>query len=432
MNVQLINVAANSSSSSNSSNSSSTNSSSSRTNSSSYNKSFKYITHAMHTSPDGETKFEVELERPNPHKLAVFHSKTIVEDLLWKRLQPILLSLDGGEAVQDDNDDNNEDNDTTHCLSNGMKQFIERESISTPIGLNPRLRVLKYDADDNDEFKPHFDATTEIGSNEGTSSSYITVLLYLNDGNGQDFNGGETEFLSKEEDEIYNTGRTAASTTSSATTKECCKIIPKAGSVVLFEHDLYHRGCPLTSFGTKYVLRTDILFENKNSNTDTNTNNNNTREDDDNDDNEKSNDVSTVEDVLCQMIQMIQMQEQQQQQHQQHSHQLTTTTTTTTVQTQMIAELRNALSYGLGFGIDLNDTSIQCLCSPGRYVLQIMLHEHMTAINSSKNNSHNDSDNDNDNDNNKYVLQQVKKQKQQTKLTDQFLNISFNALKQKQ
>ncbi|OEU07112.1 hypothetical protein FRACYDRAFT_251852 [Fragilariopsis cylindrus CCMP1102] len=174
--LQLINVAANSSSSSsNNSSNSNTNSltSSSSTNSiSSDNKdSFQYITHAMHTSPDGETKFEVKLERPNPHKLAVFHSKTIVEELLWKRLQPILLlssSLDGdGEAVQQDdnnNDDNNEDNNNTtlSCLSNGMTQFIKRESISMPIGLNPRLRVLKYDAGDNDEFQPHFDATTEI------------------------------------------------------------------------------------------------------------------------------------------------------------------------------------------------------------------------------------------------------------------------------
>mmetsp|Transcript_19508 Transcript_19508/g.40207 ORF Transcript_19508/g.40207 Transcript_19508/m.40207 type:complete len:176 (+) Transcript_19508:2-529(+) len=52
--------------------------------------SFRYITHAIHTAPDGHTKFEVELERPNPHKLAVFQHDAWVATL-WDRLRPLLV-----------------------------------------------------------------------------------------------------------------------------------------------------------------------------------------------------------------------------------------------------------------------------------------------------------------------------------------------------
>jgi hypothetical protein len=37
-------------------------------------------------------------------------------------------------------------------------------------------------------------------------------------------------------------------------------ITPEAGKVVVFEHDLYHMSSPLV-YGTKYVLRTDVLFD---------------------------------------------------------------------------------------------------------------------------------------------------------------------------
>merc|ERR1712032_1324271 len=40
---------------------------------------------------------------------------------------------------------------------------------------------------------------------------------------------------------------------------EVTKVTPLAGTVVIFEHDLFHSGAPLL-WGTKYVLRTDIVF----------------------------------------------------------------------------------------------------------------------------------------------------------------------------
>ena len=72
-----------------------------------------------------------------------------------------------------------------------LTQFQQRTNCGPPLGLNPRLRVLQYDATDNDRFEPHFDATTHVGN----QTSLITVLLYLNTGDGMDFEGGETLYL---------------------------------------------------------------------------------------------------------------------------------------------------------------------------------------------------------------------------------------------
>ena len=177
---------------------------------------FDYIRHAVHTAPDG-TQLMVELQNPNRHKLSVFYHEKWVH-LLWNRLQPKL----------------------SHDL---LGPFLRRETVSMPTGLNPRLRVLKYDAIDNDEFTPHFDATTRVGG----KISLLTVLLYLNSGGGQDFQGGETCYLN-------------AASLAHHTVQDKTVVIPQVGTVVIFEHDLYHAGYPL-EWGTKYVLRTDLLFD---------------------------------------------------------------------------------------------------------------------------------------------------------------------------
>jgi 2OG-Fe(II) oxygenase superfamily len=170
---------------------------------------FHYITEATHTAPDG-ARYTVKLQNSNPHKLAVFDHPSTVQHL-WRRLEPIL---------------------RTHC-----SDFVHREQCGPPIGLNPRLRVLRYDSTDQDHFAPHFDATTRFPD----AVSRLTVLLYLNTADAVDFGGGETLFLN------------AAAPQSEAT------VVPQAGTIVIFEHDLYHSGVPL-DWGTKYVLRTDVLF----------------------------------------------------------------------------------------------------------------------------------------------------------------------------
>ena len=130
-------------------------------------------------------------------------------------------------------------------ISPHINQFIRDTKCGSPLGLNPRLRVLRYDARDNDVFDPHFDATTKVTSKESNveMTSLLTVLIYLNEGGGHDFDGGETYYLD-----------------STNPNTEPTKVVPSTGSVVVFEHDLYHSSVPLT-YGTKYVLRTDILFK---------------------------------------------------------------------------------------------------------------------------------------------------------------------------
>ena len=182
---------------------------------------FHYVTEAAHKGSDGITHM-VKLQTPNKHKLSVFeHAPTL--DRLWDKLEPILLPHIG--------------------------PFMQYTNCSPPMGLNPRLRVLRYDASDNDVFEPHFDATTRVttenNNNKCDMTSLLTVLIYLNDGGGKDFDGGETFY----KDSVCPKNNETAT-----------KVVPSTGKVAIFEHDLYHTSVPLT-FGTKYVLRTDVLFE---------------------------------------------------------------------------------------------------------------------------------------------------------------------------
>ena len=381
--------------------------------------SFRYITHAVHTAPDGETKFEVKLERPNPHKLAVFRHEAWVATL-WDRIKPFLFERDDHrnsrnsksdatttptrtnwqnvEIAENGTENKNKNGSSTDgsCsmrLAEALELFIRRESLSaSPIaGLNPRLRVLKYDASDKDEFQGHFDATTEIHSSLLGQTSYMTVLVYLNDGDGGDFEGGETEFLSQERKEQQQTlplgsafpnfekdeaksGMVSVDShgEKSSNNIKMVTITPKAGSVVLFEHDLFHRGRPLL-WGTKYVLRTDIMFTNPPScdvgvKTETETMHELEPQTSRGGKSEIPNKEEatvlhlTVEDILSRI--------------EEEQNRLTTNPN----QIHISLLLRNALAEGLGIGNDLKDTTIQCLCSPGRFALNLMLREHMIPV----------------------------------------------------
>ena len=181
---------------------------------------FRYIAEASHTDDRGATHV-VKLREANRHKLSVFEHRPTV-DSLWKRMEPAILPHVGS--------------------------FVRDVGCGPPVGLNPRLRVLRYDADDDDVFDPHFDATTRADGR----TSLLTVLIYLNDGGGRDFDGGETRFV---DHSVSRSGGGGIGPRGRAT-----EIAPEAGKAVLFEHDLFHSSAPLI-FGTKYVLRTDVLFE---------------------------------------------------------------------------------------------------------------------------------------------------------------------------
>lgn len=93
-------------------------------------------------------------------------------------------------------------------------------------GLNELFRFYKYSP--GQRFKMHKDGP--FVRNEQESSQY-TFLIYLNDA----YTGGETIFSSGE------------------------IIRPEMGAALIFHHPLRHEGALLTT-GTKYVLRTDIMY----------------------------------------------------------------------------------------------------------------------------------------------------------------------------
>ena len=96
-----------------------------------------------------------------------------------------------------------------------------------PVGLNTRFRFYRYK--DGQQFKPHIDGPYKIDED---NKSKITMLIYLNEG----FVGGNTTLV-----------------------HEGQEIEPKEGKLLLFEHKIMHCGRPVTE-GTKYVLRTDVMY----------------------------------------------------------------------------------------------------------------------------------------------------------------------------
>jgi prolyl 4-hydroxylase len=98
----------------------------------------------------------------------------------------------------------------------------------TLLGLNERLRFYRYGPDQY--FKWHKDG---IFAKSPDEASCLTFMIYLND----DFDGGATEFKTE-------------------------FVKPKTGMALVFPHKVAHQGAPIVS-GSKYVLRTDVMYRNE-------------------------------------------------------------------------------------------------------------------------------------------------------------------------
>lgn len=107
------------------------------------------------------------------------------------------------------------------------------------VGLNERMRILRYTK--GNFFSHHFDGSYKRNNDE---RSFYTVMIYLNAGGGNDYTGGNTNFLHP----VYHSRKT--------------EFAPKLGSCLIFDHNLLHEGAKLLS-GTKYAIRTDVMFEKK-------------------------------------------------------------------------------------------------------------------------------------------------------------------------
>jgi hypothetical protein len=109
---------------------------------------------------------------------------------------------------------------------NVLKDFIPQyHGDSLAIGLNERFRFYRYSP--GQRFKKHRDQSYIRNSRE---ASYFTFMIYLND----NFTGGATTFNN-------------------------LVVSPKKGMALIFYHYLEHEGAEVTE-GTKYVLRTDIMY----------------------------------------------------------------------------------------------------------------------------------------------------------------------------
>jgi prolyl 4-hydroxylase len=97
----------------------------------------------------------------------------------------------------------------------------------TVAGANERLRCYRYA--EGQRFAPHYDGSFARSPGE---VSRLTFMVYLND----DFTGGSTDFPELER-----------------------RIVPRAGTALLFQHRLLHEGCAVTG-GVKYVVRSDVMY----------------------------------------------------------------------------------------------------------------------------------------------------------------------------
>lgn len=118
------------------------------------------------------------------------------------------------------------DNELANTLWQQLIAFAPQKiGNSKAVGLNELFRFYKYQP--GQTFKRHKDESYIRNDNE---ASYYTFMIYLN----EDYNGGETMFGS-------------------------ITIKAKQGMALVFLHSLEHEGCVVKN-GTKYVLRTDIMF----------------------------------------------------------------------------------------------------------------------------------------------------------------------------
>ncbi|KAK6192502.1 hypothetical protein SNE40_003955 [Patella caerulea] len=162
--------------------------------------------------------------------------KELIEKTEAMGYTPALINNGYGQVLETDVRNNTrciwDSKEQAQRIWNRVKDHVCKEFHGyTALGLNERLRFLRYDP--GEYFKPHHDGCYQRDNGE---ASLITLQLYLNEG----FKGGSTTFLS-------------------ATTGDRVEFVPKTGAILIFQHDILHEGSLLEE-GRKYSCRTDIMF----------------------------------------------------------------------------------------------------------------------------------------------------------------------------
>ncbi len=140
----------------------------------------------------------------------------VTAELIWKRIATALTKENEAQL---------------HQIQRGDRTW-------RAVGLNERLRFLRYDP--GTFFGPHMDGSysrEDPAHPQYGHTSFVTAQIYLNGG----FEGGATRFLNYRNDKGYD-------------------VVPNAGSILLFQHNIVHEGSVLLK-GRKYTIRTDIMYE---------------------------------------------------------------------------------------------------------------------------------------------------------------------------
>ena len=128
---------------------------------------------------------------------------------------------------------------------------VSMQGMWKPVGLNPHVLISRYD--EGGHFSPHIDGSCVVDINE---RSFYSAIIYLN--TVQD--GGETSFFDRE--------------TSQSEVMQQRELEPRLsedlriythdaveGTMLIFDHNLLHEGVPVGTGSTKYIIRTDLMFE---------------------------------------------------------------------------------------------------------------------------------------------------------------------------
>lgn len=137
---------------------------------------------------------------------------------LWPRISPIISDFEPGNF--------------------NTENFVGRWE---PFAINPCFRFLRYDK--GQVFQTHTDDVYSALSNQPPVRSFLTVVIYLNDG----FAGGELRFVynrlqKQQQDRVIHS------------------VAPRAGLAAVFQHDLLHEAMPPVGEVPKCIVRTDVLF----------------------------------------------------------------------------------------------------------------------------------------------------------------------------
>ncbi|KAI0472806.1 hypothetical protein GGR56DRAFT_652027 [Xylariaceae sp. FL0804] len=125
--------------------------------------------------------------------------------------------------------------------------------------VNKRLRFLRYSP--GEFFRPHCDGAyvgvTDDGGRRDPAETFYTVHLYLNDSRQE---VGEAAAAAGADSDLLLGGATAFHAPDGNGDGRRLDVDPRAGRVLVFQHDgLLHSGDDVRE-GTKYTVRSDIMY----------------------------------------------------------------------------------------------------------------------------------------------------------------------------